>query len=340
LVLARVTDGSDGALLRPSPRLELALGALNGVIGDHLERTHNGLGFPMEFRTAEGALILERTRLAQRYPRASRRLAVFVHGLAGCELTWRFYSERHYGDANTTYGSRLEEELGYTPLYLRYNTGLHVSENGRLLAALLETLVRAWPIPVDEIALVGHSMGGLVARSACHVAHARGAGWVGAVRKLVCLGTPHLGAPLEKVGNVAAWLLGISDVTRPLATVLNGRSAGIKDLRFGYLLDDDWQARDPDALLDDRRHQVPFLAGATHYFVAATLTREADHPLARVIGDTLVRLPSAAGQARESARCIPFRVENGHRLGAMHHLDLVNHPLVYDQLRTWLAPAA
>jgi hypothetical protein len=175
-------------------------------------------------------------------------------------------------------------------------------------------------------------MGGLVARSACHYGRQHGLGWVRSIRHVVCLGTPHLGAPLEKLANAAGALLGASDVTRPFAAVVNGRSAGIKDLRFGYLVDDEWHGRDPDALLEDGRRDVPPLARARHWFVAATVTRDGGHPFGRVVGDWLVRVASASGGSR-----MPFPPGHGAHLGARTHLGLVNDPAVYDHLRRWLA---
>ena len=322
---------------RPAPlALDLAIGALYGFVGDRLEERSNGLRMRMEFRHAGRPLPLVAPAIRRAHPAASGRLAVFVHGLTGTDAVWRFYAEEHYGDRDTTYGSLLAHDLGYTPLFLRYNSGLHISENGARLDERMAELVRAWPVPVDEIVLVGHSMGGLVARSACHAGRLRASGRVDAVRHVVCLGTPHLGAPLEKLGNVAGWALGALEVTRPLARIVNGRSAGIKDLRFGYLVEEDWQGRDPDALLEDNRQDVPFLDTATHYFVAATLTRSPHHPLSHLLGDTLVRYSSATGRGARVARRIPFRDEHGHHVGAMHHMRLLNHPAVYAQLRGWL----
>ena len=320
-----------------SPRaLELAIGALNGAVGDRLEEWRNGLRMEMELRHGGGRLLLEPHAIARAYPGAGPKLAVFVHGLAGNDAVWRFYAEEHFGDPDTSYGSLLARDLGYSPLYLRYNSGLHVSDNGARLDERMAELVRTWPVPVQEIVLVGHSMGGLVVRSACHAGRRRVGGWVDAVRHVVCLGTPHLGAPLEKLGNLAGWALGALDVTRPVARLVNGRSAGIKDLRFGYLVEEDWRGRDPDALLEDNRHDIPFLDTATHYFVAATLTRSPRHPLAQLLGDTLVRLPSASGCGAPVARRVPFRDEHGHHVGDMSHLRLLHHPAVYAQLRAWL----
>jgi pimeloyl-ACP methyl ester carboxylesterase len=324
---------------RPSPAAwDLAIGALNGLVGDRLEQQRNGLRIRLEFRHRGRPLALEPDALRRAYPRPAPRLVVFVHGLAGNERVWRFYSEEHYGNRRTTYGSLLERDLGYTPLYLRYNSGLHVSENAGLLAERMEELVRAWPVAVEEIVLVGHSMGGLVSRSACHQAGERGDRWVDSVRHIFCLGTPHLGAPLEKLGNVLGWALGAFDVTKPIGRIVNGRSVGIKDLRFGYLVEEDWRGRDADSLLDDNRHDVPFLDAAAHYFIAATVTRDPNHPLGFLIGDTLVRLPSASGRGAPSARRVPFGAQNRH-LGAMTHLQLLNHPSVYDEIRSWLAGA-
>jgi pimeloyl-ACP methyl ester carboxylesterase len=321
----------------PAPAAwELMIGAVNGFVGDRLERDRNPLRMQMEFRHEGRPLALDTEILRRTYPSASRRIVVFVHGLAGNELVWRFFSREHHGNDETTYGSLLEQDLGYTPLFLRYNSGLHISDNGDLLAERLGELVGAWPCGVEEIVLVGHSMGGLVARSSCHHAKQRSDGWVDAVRHIFCLGTPHLGAPLEKLGNVAGWALSGFDVTRPMGKIVNGRSVGIKDLRFGYLVEEDWRGTDADALLENNRHNIPFLDSATHYFVAATVTKSPSHPLGFVIGDTLVRFPSASGGTAPHARRIPFKAEHGYHLGRMTHLRLLNDPAVYDQIRFWL----
>src|SRR4051812_38159251 len=177
--LVRLTPGN-GIPAANSLRGSLALGALNGAIGDRLAQSGNPFALDMTLRGGGD----------------TPRIAVFVHGLGETDDAWALFGRR-------TYGAQLEEELGYTPLYLRYNTGLHISENGRRLARLLEETVESWPVPVEEIALVGHSMGGLVARSACHY----GGEWTRLVRHVFCLGGPHLGAPLQKAANAAAHAL-------------------------------------------------------------------------------------------------------------------------------------
>jgi pimeloyl-ACP methyl ester carboxylesterase len=167
------------------------------------------------------------------------RLAVFAHGLGGTEGTWLFAARRRYDDPAMCYRSKLADEFGYTALYVRYNTGLHVSENGRLFSDLLSAVVANWPTAVEEIALIGHSMGGLIARSACHGGQQAGASWVPAVRHVVCLGSPHVGAPSEKgVAVLSRALAGVAE-TRPFASLLNERSA--------------WHQRPPSRLPDRGR---------------------------------------------------------------------------------------
>jgi pimeloyl-ACP methyl ester carboxylesterase len=192
-------------------------------------------------------------------------------------------------------------------------------------------------VEVDELALIGHSMGGLVARSACHYGERDGGVWTERVRHVFCLGSPHLGAPLEKAANVLGWTLAGVPETRPFAKVVNGRSVGIKDLRFGACAED-WRECDLDEFLCDRCGEVPFLETATHYFVGATLSRGEREPLGHALGDLLVRFPSASGRGRR--RTIPFEVDNGRHLGGLNHFDLLNHPAVYARIHGWLAAAA
>lgn len=311
------------------------LGALNGAFGDAFADRQSDLALPMTLRHGGRDVRPGTVELARAFPSATARLVVFVHGLCETDEAWQLYARARPGVAPETYGSRLARDLGFTPLSLRYNTGLHVSDNGRLLSKLLEAVVDTWPKPVDEIALVGHSMGGLVARSACHHGHGSGSRWVTSVRHVVCLGSPHLGSPIEKAANVAAWLLASTAESRPLAALLNTRSSGIKDLRFGYLVDEDWTGRDPDSLLHDNRHDVPLLESATHHFVAAAVAGDPDGGLAALVGDSLVLLPSASGRSRRGAG-VPFALEDGRRLGGLHHLRLLNDPAVHEVLSSWL----
>jgi pimeloyl-ACP methyl ester carboxylesterase len=315
----------DGQALSAGPRGAAALAALNGLIGDRLEREGSDLQTPLAVRVAGRTVRAEEAATA--FPGATPRIAVFLHGLMETEHAWR------YG-GGATYGACLRRDLGFTPVDIRYNTGRHVSENGRSLADELEALVAAWPVPPERIALVGHSMGGLVARSACHQAAERGDAWVRRVRHVVSLGTPHTGAPIEQALHVASAGLAAVPETRPFGAFLRRRSAGIRDLRQGSLVDEDWRDRDPDALRAAACREVPLLDGATHCFVAATVTRSERHPVGRLVGDWLVLRPSASGRSR--TRRIPFRAEDGLHVGGAHHIALLNHPAVYERLRDWL----
>lgn len=331
LLARRAAD--DGPALAAMPRGALALGAINGLFGHHLGEDPHPLAFPMEVRRAGESVPLTREGIANAFPDATSRVVVFVHGLCGDEDHWRLFplAERA---GRRTYGERLQEELGLTSVELRYNTGLRISRNGRELARLLDRLVAGWPTPVEEIVLVGHSMGGLVARSACHYGREDPSGWTDLVRHVFSLGTPHLGADLEKGVNALTCALGRVPETRAIASFLNARSLGIKDLRYGSCLDEDWCDCDPDEFLRDRCQEVPFLPNAHYYFIGAAVTQG---PLGSALGDLLVRIPSASGRGNGRGRRIPFKFDHGHELTGLTHFDLLNHPAVYDQIRAWIA---
>ncbi len=323
-----------GPALEGTPAGSLALGTVNGLWGDRLTDRRHALAYGMAVRRGRADVAITPEGLAAAYPDATPRIAVFVHGLFGDDDNWRLFPLGGDRTRRRTYGERLRDELGYTPVTLRYNTGRHISHNGRALAALLDDLRAGWPEPVEEIVLIGHSMGGLVARSACHY----GGAWTGRVRHVFSLGSPHLGADLEKGLNVAGWALRKLPETRGLSTLLNARSVGIKDLRYGACVDEDWrECADPDEFLRDRCTEVPFLPDARYYFVGCTV---ADGPLGTVLGDLLVRTPSASGRGsgRGHGRRIAFPAGHGHELTGLNHFDLLNHPAVYAQIRTWLLP--
>jgi pimeloyl-ACP methyl ester carboxylesterase len=318
-------------------RLDAAIGALNGVFGDFLARERNPLALPLTFRHRGRRLALDRESLKAAYPRAGGALAVYLHGLCCDEQSWAMYGDEHWHDGvGRGYGERLEATLGLTPLYVRYNTGRHISESGEDFARALEQLVAQWPAKVERLVLIGHSMGGLVARSASHHALERGHAWTEKVTHIVCLGSPHQGAPLERFGNVATVLLGAFDITRPLATAINARSSGIKDLRYGSLRHEDWRDAHPDEFLKDRRAAPSVLPNARYHFVGATLGDDPHDLAGRLLGDGLVPTPSAAGRHKDDSRRAPFADGDGHLLTGLHHLQLLNHPEIYAQLVRWL----
>jgi pimeloyl-ACP methyl ester carboxylesterase len=318
----------EGRLISSTPMGSAAIAAITGLTGDVLEEQGSPLAQPMAVRVAGEPVALEPEAIASAFPAAKPRIVVFVHGLMTTEFSWALGGRERFGD-------RLAREIGCTPVYVRYNSGRHISENGRSLSELMEQLLAAWPVDVDEIALVGHSMGGLVARSACCHAAEADADWAQLVKHSVSLGTPHMGAPLEQAVHALSAGLARLPETRPLANFLRRRSGGIRDLRQGSLVDEDWRDCDPDALRGAACAEIPLLEGATHCFVSATITRSDRHPVGRLIGDTLVLVPSASGRSR--TRRIPFEDEYGMHLGKASHFALLYHPAVYEKLRGWLA---
>ncbi len=317
--------------------LDYLQASINGFWGDHLSRKNSRLDLGMTLRHHGRHLPVTPEAFAAAFPNPTNKVCVFVHSLAATEWLWSLSSEAHYGDPDVTFGTRLSDDLGFTPIYLRYNTGRHISENGRALAKLITQTLEAYPVPVEEVALVGHSMGGLVARSAAHYAREHNEPWVAELRHVACIGSPHLGAPLEKAVSLMTGALRKVEAAgaQVPAALLDARSAGVKDLRYGYTVDEEWLGRDPDEVFADARRNIPLVDGVGYYFLAATISRDPDHPLGQLLGDLMVRLPSASGQAPEPARRIHF--SSGAVLFGMNHIHIANHPDVYEALRGLLA---
>jgi pimeloyl-ACP methyl ester carboxylesterase len=307
-----------------------AFAALNAIAGDRLGPDLAPLAIRMAVRAHGRDVGLTPPEVAAAFPNATPRMAVFLHGLAETEDSWH----RRVGQS-MPYGRRLEAEFGYTPVYVRYSTGRHTSDNGHDLATLLDGLLAAWPGQTDEILLVGHSMGGLVIRSACHYGQRTGTAWTERVRHVVYLGSPHLGAPLARAAGYAGVAMAHVAETRPFASLITG-SNGVKDLRHGYVLDDDWSGCDQDCCVRDHRRNVPLLTGANHYAISATVTADPGNPLGAVVGDLLVQPASAHGR-RGARQHIEFPVSLGRELGGMHHFDLLNHPDVWAAMRSLLS---
>ena len=305
------------------------IGFVNGLIGDELDGKQSPLTeHNISIRVGGRHIPVTVDDLARAFPRATGRIAVYVHGLTETEHAWRLGQKK-----SAPYEHRLWAN-GVTNVFIRYNTGRRVSTNGQDLAELLDDLVRFWPKPVDDVALIGHSMGGLVLRSASYHGALADHGWTGRVRTSISLGTPHLGAPLEGLAHRASAVLSARPETNAFGRLLRRRSGGIRDLRAGSLVDEDWHGRDPDDLAAALAAEIPLLPGAEHYFVSATFTRDPSHPLSRVIGDGLVLHHSAGG--RNSTRHIGFVEENGMHIGRAHHFSLLNHQEIGDRLVSWI----
>jgi len=335
-VAGTVVAARGGAVaMSDRPRGNVVVGALNGAWGDRLMSWSSPLALTMSLRYDDRDVETARDVLRRAYPDATGDLVVFLHGLCETDASWRLGAFDHYGEARSTHGERLRASCGITPLYVRYNTGRHVCDNGDDLAALLTLVVDEWPVPVTRLTLVGHSMGGLVVRAACHRAQTDEASWLPLAQRIVYLGSPHLGAPLEVGARAVAGALRRLPETRALADALASRSVGIKDLRFGDIRAEDWaEIEDLDAWRSEPSECVPLLDTATHYYIGATIGRRNDTVAARVLGDALVPWASASGSG--ARRRLALDVDRGRHLGGLHHFDLLNHPRVYAVLEEWL----
>lgn len=310
-------------------KLEASLAILNGAIGDYLARTANGLATELCVVAGLGRspLVLNRQSLASAYPMASPRVALLVHGLMSTETVWEMKD-------GSDYGTRLARDLGYTPVYVRYNSGRAIADNGASLALALEALIEAYPVPLEEIVPIGHSMGGLVVRSACHAARIEKAGWLSRVRRAIYVGTPHLGAPMERVGRTVTKLLGaINDpFTRLVAEIADLRSDGVKDLGDADLRHVDRAMRRAGLALRDPRHPVPLLPEIEHYLVAGSLS---DDPwLAALFGDAVVPVRSATA-GHPSAALLGGGIPLSHvrLIAGLSHVMLARDPEVYAFVR-------
>jgi pimeloyl-ACP methyl ester carboxylesterase len=301
-----------GARVEDTPRGRFIVSAVNGIIGDRLAEQQSGLAIELAVRRGGRDVPLDPHALAEAFPDATNDVVVFLHGLSESESFWK----RGESDGLPGYGTRLSKETAWTPVYLRANTGLPIAENGIALASLLDSLVTSWPTSVRRIALVGHSMGGLIMRSACAVVTDAEHSWTSLVTDVVTLGTPHLGAPIERGLALGVKALGRLPEAAPFGRILEYRSVGILDLREGLAAD------------------VQNLPRARYHLVAATLASSPRHPVSEAFGDLLVRYPSAIGRPRRGREMFPG-ADVLHVKG--DHFDLLNHPEVYTALKEWLS---
>jgi hypothetical protein len=309
--LDRVASTGVGPRLEDDARGRFVNAAVNGLIGDKLLRERPRLAIPMAVRRHGADVRLEPDALAAAYPEATGRLVLFLHGLCENES----YFQRHRERTGTTYAEMLAG-VGWTPLMLRANTGLPLRENGAALTALVQRVVDGWPVPVTRVALVGHSLGGLVIRAAGAVADQLPDPWRDKVTDVITLGTPHLGAPIARGVGHGSRGLGRVPETAAFGRILDWRSQGVHDLVAGLAED------------------VPPLPHARYRLVAATLTSSVRHPVGHVVGDLLVRPHSAYGRDRRGRELFPG-AEVLH-VGRTDHFGLLNHPDVHAAMRRWL----
>jgi pimeloyl-ACP methyl ester carboxylesterase len=307
---------------------------LNGAVGDKLQNTP--LGIEMNFYEDGAVVSLDKDNLSIKYQKPDKiafpKICLLIHGLTHNETAWEFKDK-------SDYGSRLAQDLQYTPFYLRYNTGLHISDNGKSLAAILEKLYQNYPIAIEEICIIAHSMGGLLTHSACHYAQESGLQWVKKVKNIFLLATPHLGSYLERLANIVTNIL--EQVpnwqTRLVGKAINLRSAGIKDLRFGYIREDDWKNKKPDELLENNKIPIQKRSDVSYYVISGRLTQEEKHWISQLFGDILVSTESATARSKNEDE-FNFSPENHHEFANTDHIELSTMPEVYEKIKNWLNP--
>lgn len=296
------------------------LAFVHGFNGDKMAASGVPLSYPMGLRRSGYAVTATPGDLAEAYPDAAPQVVVFVHGFVGTEQMWKRHASRDEQGRRLSYGRQLEAQGDWSALWVRYNTGLRISTNGRDLAALLEEVVQNWPVPVERIVLIGHSMGGLVASSAL-MQWPTSATWGPKVTDLITLGTPYHGSPIEQGANFLAEHLSGYGATKWVSDVIAFRSEGIKDMRPGNLFLADTHHAMPDAA-DWRRMLAPQMV-VRHLAIAATLTKDPHARLGKIVGDGVVLRSSARGGADSG-------LSRSTMMGSMSHNDLVNDPRVYE----------
>lgn len=327
-----IMEAIDLARSLQADRIGLGITALNGVMGHKLEERDSPLAVRMGFYYRNSPMALTRDRFEALDPGATDRLVIFLHGLASHEQLWAFPLEAGDG-GEASYGSLLMRDHGFTPLYLRYNSGLRVSHNGRLFAALLEELLELYPVPVREVVLVGHSLGGLLIRSACHYGEQSGHRWLNQLSKAIYLGTPHLGIPWAPLIDRLYAQLASSQhpVARKLHGVYEKRSPSMRDATRAAVTDEHWDAEPPTPA-------GPWYEGAEHCFVAGSINANPGHPLSFALGDVLVTQGSAHADSRlQGDKGPPDHVVRRRAvIPGVKHIALVHNAEVYAHIAQWV----
>ncbi len=308
-----------------TPALHFLVGALNGVLGDYLLKYQNPLALPMVLYDHYGAL---------QHGELSGRIVIFTHGLCMNHLDW---SARQYGGI----GEKLLAQRDHnTMLYLSYNTGRRISANGRSLANTLEDLVQHNPL-ITSIDLIGHSMGGLVLRSALFYGKQNMHQWMHLTENLVCLGSPHHGAVLERFGFILQDRLGHFPFVKIVRHIVNIRSNGILDLRYGSVRDDDWEHNNARiGGMDDNRKPAPLPSHINTFLIAGSVAYEnRKNRHFDMLGDYLVSVKSALGEHPNPRFQLKLPASHKAIFYGINHFEIHYHANVAEQIVRWFYPA-
>jgi pimeloyl-ACP methyl ester carboxylesterase len=332
-----IGSGTDKALgkltsvfgdIKTSDEREAIRSVLNGVIGDYLEKKENPLKITMQFRHQGKGIFLNNKSLEDTYPSINGKILLMVHGSCMNDIQWTRKDHNH--------GTTLAKELRTTPIHLHYNSGRHISTNGQDFNSLLEELINHWPVPVEELVIIAHSMGGLVSRSAIYYGEQQKKKWTEHLKKIIFLGTPHHGAPMEKAGNYLDVILEAVPYSKPFARLGKIRSAGVTDLRYGNLLDEDWDDSDRFKMQTDQRQYIALPKSIKCYAIAGNASKEDASLSSKFLGDNMVTVKSALGQHKNPERCLDFKKENTWVAYKNTHVDLLSSPKIYDKIKSWM----
>ncbi|MFK7773528.1 MAG: esterase/lipase family protein [Saprospiraceae bacterium] len=301
---------------------------LNGVIGDYLEKNDNPLKIDMQFRHQGKAISLDRENIKKAYPAINGKIILMVHGSCLNDLRWTRNEHNH--------GTTLAKELDKTPVYLNYNSGRHISTNGQELNRLLEELIQHWPVPIEELIILAHSMGGLVSRSAIHYGQQEQQSWTKYLKKIIFIGTPHHGAPLEQAGNLLDVVLENIPYAKPFARLGKIRSAGVTDLRYGNLVDEDWQDNDRFKMQSDPRKNILLPEQVACFSIAGLVGKSTTSISAKLRGDNMVSVKSALGKHKKPSKSLNFKKENTWIAEETNHSELLSNLKVYEKIKSWM----
>ncbi len=304
--------------------------ALNGVMGDKLEDRKSKRAIQPNFRVKNKDVSAEDLKIEESLQKSDGKVILFIHGLMADEVLWEEPTRGKKG-----YGPRLAEEKNYCVLYVRYNTGRHISENGRSISRLINTLASTYPNVIKSITIIAHSMGGLVIRSSCHYAGIEGHTWTKKIDRIFLIGVPNDGAFLEKLGHLTTSILRNiwNFQTKLIAKIADERSNGIKDLRWGFLVDEDWQNPNANDLVGVKRTEIPPLEGVKYFIIVGTLMENENNVISQYFGDGLVGKKSATGESSsilnsQEEAFLEYRV-----FPKINHISILTDDTIYEFIR-------
>jgi pimeloyl-ACP methyl ester carboxylesterase len=313
--------------IKSSDKKEVLLSVLNGVIGDHLEEKENPLKIDMQFRYQSKAIQIDNESLKETYPKINGKILLMIHGSCMSDIQWNRKNHNH--------GEILSEKLDKTPIYLNYNSGKHISTNGKELNKNLQKLIENWPVPVEEIVIIAHSMGGLLTRSVLYYAGQNENNWTKHLKKVAFLGTPHHGSHVERMGNYLDLILESVPYLKPFARLGKIRSAGVTDLRYGNLIDEDWQHIGRFERKGDQRKHIQ-LPNKIEFFAVAAVIGKKTTGSTRIFGDNLVDVKSALGKHKKTEKSLHFKEDTILIVYENNHLDLLSNSEILEKLKIWL----